>query len=93
MTLQEISDSIDRKISRNNDFIKYTFYELRIRKNLSEADMYSFISLANTRLKNLGYKTYRTGQKYYYDYKEQIVKDNELLIAIKNKEVQNENRK
>ena len=57
MTLQEISDSIDRKISRNNDFIKYTFYELRIRKNLSEADMYSFISLANTRLKNLGYKT------------------------------------
>lgn len=93
MTLQEISDNIDKKISRNNKFIKYTFYELRIRKNLSEAEMYSFISLANTRLRNLGYSTYRTGQKYYYDYKEQIVKDNELLVAIKNKEVQNENRK
>ena len=93
MTLQEISDNIDKKLLKNNEFIKYTFYELRIRKNLSEADMYSFISLANTRLKNLGYTTYRTGQKYYYDYKEQIVKDNELLVAIKSKEVQNENGK
>ena len=93
MTLQEISDNIDKKLLKNNEFIKYTFYELRVRKNLSEADMLSFISLANTRLINLGYKTYRTEQKYFYDYKEQTVKDNELLVAIKNKEVQNENRK
>ena len=93
MTLQEISDSIDKKIAKNSQFIKFTFYELRIRRNMSEAEMYSFISLANTRLKNLNYSTYRTGQKYYYDYKEQIVKDNELLVAIKNKEVQNESRK
>ena len=89
MTLQDISNSIDNKISKNSEFIKYTFYELRVRKNLSEADMYSFISLANTRLKNLGYNTYRTGQKFFYDYKEQVVKDNELLVAIKIKEVQN----
>lgn len=34
MTLQDISDSIDKKIDKNSDFIKYTFYELRIRKNL-----------------------------------------------------------
>lgn len=93
MTLQEISENIDKKISKNSEFIKYTFYELRIRKNLSEADMLSFISLANTRLINLGYKTYRTGQRYFFDYKEQTVKDNELLVAIKNKEVQNERRK
>ena len=93
MTLQDITESIDSKISKNNEFIKYTYYELRIRKNLSEDDMYSSISLVNTRLRNLGYTTYKTGQKYFYDYKEQIVKDNELLVAIKNKEVQNEARK
>ena len=93
MTLQDISDNIDKKISKNSEFIKYTFYELRVRKNLSESDMYSFISLANTRLKNLGYKTYRTGQKFFYDYKEQVVKENELLVAIKSKEVQDESRK
>ncbi len=93
MNLKEIGDNIDKKISKNSEFIKYSFYELRILLNLSEEEMYSFISLANTRLKNLGYNTYRTGQKYFYNYKEQIVKDNELLVAIKNKEVQNENRK
>ena len=47
--------------------------------------MYYFISLVGTRLKNLGYLIYRTGQRYFYDYQEQYVKDNELLIAIKPK--------
>lgn len=87
MTLQDISDNIDKKIEKNSEFIKYTFYELRVRKNLTEADMYSFVSLANTRLKNLGYKTYRTGQKYFYNYREQVVKENELLVAIKDKKI------
>jgi hypothetical protein len=47
--------------------------------------MYHFISLASTRLKNLGYAIYRTGQKYFYNYKESVVKENELLIAINRK--------
>lgn len=83
MTLEDIRKSTDKKIKENENFIKYTFYELRVKENLSEEEMYYFISLSNTRLKNLGYSTYRTGQRYLYDYKEQYVKDNELLIAIK----------
>ena len=86
MTLEDIRESTDKKISENEKFIKYTFYELRVKENLSEEEMYYFISLASTRLKNLGYSVYRTGQKYFYDYKEQYVKENELLIAIKPKE-------
>ena len=85
MTLEDIRKSTDKKISENEKFIKYTFFELRVKENLSEEEMYYFISLANTRLKNLGYSTYRTGQKYFYNYKEQYVKENELLIAIKTK--------
>jgi len=86
MTLEDIRESTDKKISENKNYIKYTFYELRVKENLSEEEMYYFISLASTRLKNLGYSVYRTGQKYFYDYKEQYVKENELLIAIKQKE-------
>ena len=85
MTLEDIINSTDKKIKENPNFIKYTFYELRIKENLSEEEMYHFISLANTRFKNLDYYTYRTGQKYFYEYKEQYVKENELLIAIKQK--------
>lgn len=85
MTLEDIRNSTDKKIIENDKFIKYTFYELRVKENLSEEEMYYFISLVSTRLKNLGYLIYRTGQRYFYDYKEQYVKDNELLIAIKPK--------
>lgn len=81
MTLEDIRESTDKKIFENEKFIKYTFYELRVKENLSEEEMYYFISLASTRLKNLGYSVYRTWQKYFYDYKEQYVKENELLIA------------
>lgn len=85
MTLEDIRESTDKKINENDKFIKYTFYELRVRENLSEEEMYYFISLASNRLKNLGYSIYRTGQKYFYDYREEYVKENELLIAIKPK--------
>lgn len=86
MTLEFIDNNINNKINKNADFIKYTFYELRVKENLTEEEMYSFLSLAKTKLENIGYKVYRTGQKYFYDYKEKTVKSNELLVAIRNKE-------
>ena len=85
MTLEYVDNNLGRKINENEEFIKYTFYELRVRENLTENEMYSFLALAKTKLANLNYKIYRRGQKYIYDYKEQIVNDNELLVAIKNK--------
>lgn len=86
MTLEFIENNINNKINKNEDFIKYTFYELRVKENLTEEEMYSFLSLAKTKLENIGYKVYRTGQKYFYDYQEKTVKSNELLVAIRNKE-------
>ena len=86
MTLEYVSNNIDKKILKNEQIIKYTFYELRVRENLSEEEMYCFLNLARTRLTNLNYKVYSTGQRYFYDYKEKIVKENEMLVAIKQKE-------
>lgn len=81
MTLEYIDKNISNKINKNAEFIKYTFYELRVKENLTEEEMYSFLSLAKTKLDNIGYKVYRTGQKYFYDYQEKIVKSNEILVA------------
>lgn len=85
MTLRFINNNVNNKINNNPEFIKYTFYELRVKENLTEDEMYSFLSLVKIRLENIGYKVYSTGQKYLYDCQEQTVKNNELLIAIKNK--------
>lgn len=83
MTLNDINEIINRKINENEKIIKFTFYDLRVRENLTEEEMYNFLYFAETRLKNLNYRVYKTGQKYQYDYKEEIVKNNEMLIALK----------
>ncbi|MDO5556518.1 MAG: hypothetical protein Q4G09_08045 [Clostridia bacterium] len=85
MTMEYVNEFINEKINNNEDFIRFTFFELRIKENLNETDTLSLISLAAQRLENNNYKVFRTGQKYYYNYKEEIVKENELLIAIKQK--------
>jgi len=85
MTLEFIDNNVNNKINENAECIKYTFYELRVKENLTEEEMYSFLSLVKTKLENIGYKVYNTGQKYLYNYKENMVKSNELLVAIKNK--------
>lgn len=83
MTLNDINEIINRKINENEKIIKFTFYDLRVRENLTEEEMYNFLYFAETRLKNLNYSVYKTGQKYQYEYKEEIVKNNEMLIALK----------
>lgn len=65
MTLKDIDKSIESKIEKNKDIIIYTFYELRVEYNLSEQEMYNFLSLVKTKLENLKYTTYRPRSKIY----------------------------
>ncbi|MDO5556263.1 MAG: hypothetical protein Q4G09_06605 [Clostridia bacterium] len=83
MTMEFVSNYIDKKINANPNFIRFTFYELRIKENLTESDMLSFISLATQRLINNRYLVYRTSQQYKLNEEIKTVKSNELLIAIK----------
>ena len=83
MTLEDLSNIIEHKINQNKDFIKFTFYELRVKHNLSEDDSNIAIKLIKQKLSNYGYNVYLTGQKYIYNSKENIVPTNILLIAIK----------
>ncbi|MBR3162801.1 MAG: hypothetical protein IKF17_01705 [Clostridia bacterium] len=83
MTLEYITDYIDKKIYKNDKFITVTFYELRIKEDLSKEDTFIFLKMSKQRLVNLGYKIYETGQRYFYDGKEKVVRSNVLFIAIK----------
>lgn len=83
MTLEFLNELIEYKINQNKDFIKFTFYELRVKYNLSEDDSNIAIKLIKQKLSNYGYNVYLTGQKYIYNSKENIVPTNILLIAIK----------
>ena len=82
MTLNEFTNFLDKKIQENNNYIKITFYELRIKFDLSEQETEDFIKLAKNRLTNFGYKVY-TNEENCNSLNDITLEDNELLIAIK----------
>lgn len=85
MSLEEITELVDSKIEKNPNCIVFTWFEIRVRKNLTEEQTDDFLRLARNRLENLNYKVYFTGAKFVYENANRTVQDNELLIAIKDK--------
>ena len=81
--LADITEYLDNKIEKNSKKLVFTFYELRIKMDLTEPTVEKFLRLSETRLINLGYHTYRPGEVYGYEGQMLEVKENELLVAIK----------
>ena len=79
-----IDKTLNEKIKEDSNFIRYKFFELKIQYNLTDNEIEIFLKLATYWLSNHGYKVFFTGEKYNYKNKNEVVQDNELLIAIKN---------
>ena len=83
MTLQFVGDYLDEKFKRDPYLIVCTYFDLRVRNNLSEGEIFEFLNLSKNKLENMGYNVYFKGSKYVYNNATKIVKDNELLVAVK----------
>lgn len=83
MTIQYVEEYLNYKMSQNEKEIIYTFYELRVRNNLSEDEIDEFLRLNKIRLENLGYEVYFTGAKFLFQNADRTVQPNEYMIAIK----------
>lgn len=83
MVKQLCTKLLDSKMTENENFIRFTFYELRVKNNLSEEDTDEFLRLAMTYLENKGYEVYIGNSRYTYNNANQNVQPNELLIAFK----------
>ena len=75
---------LDNKMAKNESFIRFTFYELRIKNNLSEEETDEFLRLCMTYLENKNYEVYVGNTRYCYNNATQNVQPNELLVAFKN---------
>lgn len=77
---------IDNKLREveNPNFIRYTFYELRIKNNLTEEEIDRFLKINKDYFENKGYEVFFTGAKFIYKDMALTVQDNELMIAVKN---------
>ena len=83
MTMQFVTDYIDKKLKENPNYISYTFYELRVKNNLSEDEVDEFLRINKNYYENKDYSVYFTGDKFEYNNAKRAVQDNELMIAIK----------
>ena len=83
MTLEFVDNYINKKINANEEFIRFTFYELRVKSDLTEEETNKFLELAKIKLENLKYKVYFIGDTYEYKGKTKEIETNELLVAIK----------
>jgi beta-N-acetylglucosaminidase len=75
---------INQKELDNENFIRYTFYELRVKNNLSEDELNTFLRINRDYFENKGYQVYFTNARYEYNGAFQNVQPNELMIAFKN---------
>lgn len=83
MTIKELEDYLDRKIQENEDFIRITFFEIRVKFGLSEDETQEVLELIKNKFENMGYNVYFTDAKYEYKQAKMTVQTNELMIAIK----------
>ena len=83
MTKQFVIDYIDKKLEENENYIRYTFYELKVKCNLSEEELKVFLKINKDYFENKGYNVYFTGAKFTYENANRMVQPNELMIAIK----------
>ena len=83
MTDKFIFDYISRKEQENPEFIRYSYYELRVKSNLTEKEIDKFLKINRDYFENKGYKVYFTNARYEYKGMQQNVQPNELMIAFK----------
>ena len=83
MIKNEVFNYFENKISENKSVIRITFYEIRVKYNLTEDETQDFLQFAKNKFEDMGYNVYFTDSKYTYKGTRRIVQTNELMIAIK----------
>lgn len=75
---------INEKVNENEEYIRYSFYELKIKNNLSDNEIDYVLKVSRDYFENKNYSVYFTNAKFEYQNAYRMVQPNELLIAIKN---------
>ena len=83
MNIEFVVNYISNKLKENKNYIRYTFYELRVKNNLSEEEVDESLKINKSYLEDKGYNVYFTGAKFVYENANRTVQDNELMIAVR----------
>ncbi len=83
MTIDELDKYINNKIDKEGKFLIFTYYEIRVKMNLTKEEAMVVIDLIKRKLTNNNYSVLFPGDIYYKNSQQVRVKENELLVAIK----------
>ena len=78
-----IDELIEEKLSIDENFLRFTFYEVRVKKGVKDEEEKDFLKLAENKLNNMNYIVYFQDLEFTYNEARIRVQINELLIAVK----------
>ena len=74
---------IESKEKETENYIRYSYYELKIKNNLSENEIDDVLRISRDYFENKGYKVYFTNAEFEYQNARRKVETNEYMIALK----------
>lgn len=78
-----ILNFIAKKEKESENYIRYSYYELKVKNNLTENEIDELLRVSRDYFENKEYKVYFTNSKFEYQNARRKVESNELMIAIK----------
>ena len=80
-----IETTLNEKIKQDENYIRYSFYEVNVKYNLKDTDKEKFLEMLVNKLENNNYIIYKEGEQFEYENARMTVQCNEVIIAIKKK--------
>ena len=74
---------IESKEIENTNYIRYSYYELKVKDNLTEKEIDYVLKSSRDYFENKGYKVYFTNAEFEYQNVKRKVEINEYMIAFK----------
>ena len=82
-----VENFVNVKITKNNDIVKFSYFEIKIKMNMDEEDIDRFLKCSKIILEDQGFQVQQLGEKYNFEGEQRKVEDNEFLVAIPNNTV------
>ena len=80
---QFTKELIESKEIENTNYIRYSYYELKVKDNLTEKEIDYVLKSSRDYFENKGYKVYFTNAEFEFQNVKRKVEINEYMIAFK----------
>ena len=70
------------KESPNKEYIEYSYYELKVKANLTEEEIDELLRVSRDYFQNKNYNVYFTNAEFEYNGKKRKVETNDYMVAI-----------